>query len=175
MFDEFLKYTNSDVVMEEIKDDNQFLKKMFGKSFFNGMYRLFETTDIEKWNDIVEKTFGQYKGKINVFGYDWLGRIFAVNKQTNTILLFEPGAGTVLNIPVGIEEFHNVEIVEYNEDCLASRAFREWMEKNNYVLKNNECAGYKVPLFLNGDDVIENMEVSDMEVYWEIMMPLVNL
>lgn len=42
-------------------------------------------------------------------------------------------------------------------------------------LKYNECAGYKIPLFLNGDDIVDNLEVSDMEVYWEIMMPLINL
>ncbi len=29
--------------------------------------------------------------------------------------------------------------------------------------------------FLNGKDGIENLEVSDMEIYWEIMAPLINL
>lgn len=33
----------------------------------------------------------------------------------------------------------------------------------------------KVPLFLNGEDELDNLEVSDMEVYWEIMMPLLHL
>ncbi len=54
--------------------------------------------------------------------------------------------------------------------------FNEWFEANgNFVLPHNKCVGYKVPLFLNGEDDIENLEVSDMEVYWEIMMPLMNL
>ena len=53
--------------------------------------------------------------------------------------------------------------------------FRDCEKQEHYVLKHNECAGYKVPLFLNGDDVVDNLEISDMEVYWEIMMPLINL
>lgn len=31
-----------------------------------------------------------------------------------------------------------------------------------------ECAGYRIPLFLDGEDSLENMEVSDMEVYWDM-------
>ena len=63
-----------------------------------------------------------------------------------------------------------------HDACLASEFFNEWFEANgNFVLPHNKCVGYKVPLFLNGEDDIENLEVSDMEVYWEIMMPLMNL
>jgi len=31
------------------------------------------------------------------------------------------------------------------------------------------CIGYKIPLFLGGEDVIVNLEDSDMEVYWYIV------
>lgn len=31
-----------------------------------------------------------------------------------------------------------------------------------------ECGGYRIPLFLGGEDSLENMEVSDMEVYWDM-------
>lgn len=32
------------------------------------------------------------------------------------------------------------------------------LANDNYILKKNECVGYKVPLFLNGEDEIENLE-----------------
>lgn len=41
---------------------------------------------------------------------DWLGRQFAINIDTNTILLFEPGTGEVLDILGDFYNFHNVEI-----------------------------------------------------------------
>lgn len=161
---------------EKISSINEFNKFLNGKSFLDGMYRLFKTDDIEKWTAITEQAFPLYKNRISVFGYDWLGRIFGLNKKTGTVLLFEPGTGEVLDIPASFEDFHNIEIVDYHEDSLASNFFKEWFLANDkYKLKYSECAGYKVPLFLNGDDIIENLEVSDMEVYWEIMMPIINM
>jgi len=35
-------------------------------------------------------------------------------------------------------------------------------------VRYGECIGHKVPLFLNGSDTIDNYEVTDMEVYWEL-------
>ena len=175
MFEKFLDYvgykTNNKFI--SIKD---FLNSMNGMSFFNGMYRIFKNDDIDKWNNIVGQSFPRYKGRFDVFGYDWLGRVFALNKESKTVLLFEPGTGEVLDIPASFEDFHNIEIVDYHEDSLASNFFENWYScYNNYKLKMNECAGYKIPLFLNGDDIVDNLEVSDMEVYWEIMMPLMNV
>ena len=175
MFRKFLDFVKEEK-QYDFERSEQFLKTMGGKSFLNGMYRIFDETSIPKWNDIVEKSFPKYKNQISVFGYDWLGRIFALNKVSNTVLLFEPGTGDVFDIPANIVDFHNVEIVEFHEDSLLSEYFDEWFEANgNFVLPHNKCVGYKVPLFLNGEDDIENLEVSDMEVYWEIMMPLMNL
>lgn len=175
MFEKFLDFADYKEG-GKINSINEFNKILNGKSFLNGMYRLFKTDDIEKWTAVTEQAFPLYKNRISVFGYDWLGRIFGLNKKTGTVLLFEPGTGEVLDIPASFEDFHNIEIADYHEDSLASNFFKEWFSANGkYELKYNECAGYKVPLFLNGDDIIENLEVSDMEVYWEIMMSLMNL
>ena len=59
---------------------------------------------------------------------------------------------------------------------MAANFFSEWYEASDYYeLPHNKCVGYKVPLFLNGEDVLDNLEVSDIEVCWEIMEPLINL
>ena len=72
--------------------------------------------------------------------------------------------------------FHDSEIPQYHDACLASEFFNEWFEAiGKFVLTHNKCVGYKVPQFLNGEEDIENLEVSDMEVNLEIMMPLINL
>lgn len=174
MFEKFLEYvgykTDSD-----LNSEKEFRELLNGKSFLNGMYRLFKNDDTDKWVKITEQAFPMYKGRIDVFGYDWLGRIFALNKETKTVLLFEPGTGEVLNIPASFEDFHNIEIADYHEDSLASNFFNSWYSvADSYELKPNECAGYKVPLFLNGDDAVGNLEISDMEVYWEMMMSFMN-
>ena len=173
MFEAFLNFVGF-YDGEKVKNEKEFLKLYSGKSFLNGMYRLFKEEDVPKWTAIVEEAFPAYRGTFFIFGFDWLGRIFAVAKKTGTILLFEPGTGDVLEAPMTFEEFHDETIALSPEDCIASEAYEEWREaNNNYALPYNECAGYKVPLFLNGDDEIENMEASDMEVYWTIMSSMI--
>lgn len=67
-----------------------------------------------------------------------------------------------------------MKIPEHHDVCLASDFFCEWREANQpFILPHDKCIGYKVPLFLNGDDDISNLEVSDMEVYWGIMAQLI--
>ena len=147
MFEIFKKYVGlNDGVISNSPEE--FLSSVEGKTFLNGMYRVFNLSEIEKWCKIVVHTFPAYKGQIMVFANDWLGRIFAVKKLQGTVLMFEPGTGEVFDIQVTIEDFHNVEIVEYHEDSLASEFFNEWYEKQeHYVLHHNACAGYKEPLF----------------------------
>lgn len=93
---------------------------MNGKTFGNGIYRLFTKDECDKWIKIVEEAFPKYAGYIDVFAYDWQGRIFAINKNKGTVLLFEPGFGDVLAIEANFIDFHDIEIAEYPNDCLAS-------------------------------------------------------
>lgn len=32
----------------------------------------------------------------------------------------------------------------------------------------DECVGYKIPLFLGGDDHIGNLQSTDLDVYWTL-------
>jgi hypothetical protein len=175
MFSNFFNFVN-------VTDDGNtqsmesFLQKYEGQSFLNGLYRIFRLADVPKWAEITKKSFPWHKEEMLVFGFDWLGRIFVLDKAKSVVLFFEPGTGEMLDTEVSFIDFHNNEIPIQHDACLSSSFFHNWYKANQqYVLKYNQCAGYKVPLFLNGKDELENLEVSDMEVYWEIMMPLMNI
>ena len=86
------------------------------------------------------------------------------------------GTGKVYDTDAGIEKFFDYVVIEYTNDCFALDFFKEWFESTEgYQLLNSECASYKIPLFLNGADSVENLEVCDMEVHWEIMRVTHNL
>ncbi|MCL2080007.1 MAG: DUF1851 domain-containing protein [Oscillospiraceae bacterium] len=171
-FFDFVEIEGSDSVSTQ----DGFLKAFEGRTFLNGLYRIYNSNEVVKWTEIIKKSFPKFNGAIKLFGYDWLGRIFALDLTRNVTLIFEPGTGEILNTQVDFFDFHNKEITENHNACLASDFFYIWREVNgNIVLPHNKCAGYKVPLFLNGEDTVENLELSDMEVYWEIMMPLMRL
>ncbi len=44
----------------------------------------------------------------------------------------------------------------------------------NINIPLDKCAGYKIPLFIGGNDTVDNLELSDIYVYWEICSQLKN-
>ena len=36
-----------------------------------------------------------------------------------------------------------------------------------------ECVGYKTPLFLGGKDVMDNLEILNLDVYWTLTAQLI--
>lgn len=156
----------------------ELMNSLGGKSFNKGLYRLHQIDNIMKWNSIIVQAFPEFKGRITCFGFDWLGRQFALDSERiengqPQILMFEPGTAEVLEVPCDFIQFHEEEIPDYHDACLASEFFQEWMSRNPDSIKDNECIGYKVMLFLGGEDKVENLEKSDLEVYWEICSQLI--
>jgi hypothetical protein len=144
-----------------------------GSTFNNGLYRAHTTESAAASAVRVAEAFA-WRGDFACFAFDWLGREFAVNLSNlrlndPPVLLFEPGTGEVLEIPVPFSEFHDDELVNYGDAALARGFFQAWREATNVDLRFSQCAGYRIPLFLSGTDTVDNLEVSDRDVYWEIM------
>ena len=179
--EDIFKNTPYDVelTLDVPEDVKEFLYKYEGMTFGEGLYRIHKLEEIEKWNKIVTDVYTEFQGWVHCFGYDWLGRQFAINfKSTSNnrplILMFEPGTADVLEIPCNFVDFHEEEITEYHDACLASSFFKQWVtEVDNNALESSKCVGYKIPLFLGGEDNISNLELSDMEVYWSIYSELI--
>jgi hypothetical protein len=86
------------------------------------------------------------------------------------VMMLEPGTGEALEIPSGFVSFHDEEFVDYRNEALASEFFASWATANPGAvpLQASECVGYRVPLFLGGRDTVDNLEVTDFDVYWTI-------
>lgn len=148
----------------------ELLESSGGSSFDDGLYRLHSLADLGKWTTIVEQAFPQYKGHIVCFAYDWLGRQFALDQRKGKqwhVLMIEPGTGDGIVIPASFADFHNVELVEYAEEALAEPFFDDWLESGGDPLEPSQCVGYIKPLFQGGSDDLENLELTDMEAYWQ--------
>ncbi|WP_284978680.1 T6SS immunity protein Tdi1 domain-containing protein [Arthrobacter sp. fls2-241-R2A-200] len=74
-----------------------------------------------------------------------------------------------MEIPRRFSTYHDDELVRDPEPSLLPSFFNKWRLENPADLAFDECVGYKVPLFLGGDDELHNLELSDMEVYWSLM------
>lgn len=175
MFENFLDYFNVSINMMYKEENNElelFLQSFGGKEFGNGIFRVFLKEDISYWEENIARAYQEFDNKFQLFAYDWLGRCFGIDLRkghTKNILIFEIGTNDVLEIPCDFLEFLNEEIPTYHEECLASRFYKKWIEHYGKCVENKRCIGYKVPLFLGGSDDIQNMEESDMDVYWHII------
>jgi hypothetical protein len=122
---------------------------------------------------VAEEAFPDFQKRIWCFGSDWLGRMFALDFARNEkaqylVLMLEPGTGQALEIPATFAKFHDQELVQYRDDVLAVNFYEDWQTSGGVTPNFKQCIGYKRQLFLNGSDTIENLEVTDMEVYWSI-------
>lgn len=155
----------------------EFINKVARSSFDDGALRfLLPTTEpsLESWNapsgwmaewPNIPKFF-------TVFAFDWQGNQYGFDKRRQVngeplVGMLEPGAGKLLKLPTTFAEFIGREVVQNREALLACSFYRKWLEQGR-LPAYEECVGYRVPLFLNGSDEIENLEISNMEVYLSI-------
>lgn len=172
MLNDFLKYfneTNKVVYSDDLYND--FIMQLGGKRFGKGLFNSFSKDNLVKWQQIVTEAYPEFENNFKLFGYDWLGRCFGIDmrEKHEGILMFEIGTSDVLEIPCTFENFLNEEIPLYSDACLAEIFFNEWIKYSNIEMEYGRCASYKVPLFLGGEDVVENLEECDMEVYWGVL------
>ena len=162
-----------------VEELGQIFNALGGKTFNNGLYRVFRTDQIAAATQAMERVFPEYRGRIVPFAFDWLGRHFAsdqarLENRKPQVLMLEVGAGEAMEIPASVLDFHNVELVDYADDALAAPFWRQWRSQTANDLAFADCVGYKVPLFLGGADALANLEVVDLSVYVEICGQLRN-
>lgn len=153
----------------------EFAAEFAGASFGDGIYRVHDDRTGPRALALVAEAFPGFAERVRPFGYDWLGRQFAVdsgriNAGQPQVLLLEPGTGEALEIPLPFAAFHEEELIEHADAALANQLFGAWSEVNqgSVPLRRDQCVGYKVPLFLGGRDAVENLERCDIDVYWSI-------
>jgi len=156
-----------------------FLATHAGGSYAEGLYRILNCVTIANWTKVVEEAFPDFRNRLFCFGVDWLGRMFALDfaRRKNgqwLVLMLEPGTGEALEIPVSFMEFHDEELVKYQNEALAVEFCNAWRASGGVSPEFSQCIGYKTPLFLNGSDTIDNLELADLEMYWSIMGQLLS-
>jgi hypothetical protein len=145
-----------------------------GCTFENGLYRLHDAGTGPQSAGLLAEAFPEFASRACPFAYDWLGSQFAldsgrVQDGEPLVLLLEPGTGEALELPMSFAGFHE-QLHDYREPALAAEFFSSWAQANAHrlPLRPSECVGYRVPLFLGGADALDNLEVSDLDVYWTL-------
>lgn len=75
--------------------------------------------------------------------------------------------GWVVSLPL-TRKLPREELVDYAEGPGHASSTRSGRDPHGCP-PFDQCAGYRVPLFLGGDDAVANLEQSDIGVYWSLM------
>lgn len=165
------------ILKNEPREIVEFIQSFNGKSFNNGIYRIHSLGQISQYSELAGGMFPDFSKRIICFASDWLGRQFAmdaerIDKGKKLILMLDPGAGEVLEIPATFMDFHENELINYTDEVLASNFYSQWLQQGGLLPEKYECIGYKVPLFLGGLDELGNIERIDMKLYWSLCSQL---
>ena len=144
-----------------------FLTEYGGRTFRDGLYRTLRLDQAAAATAAMQTAFPEQSERAVPFGYDWLGRIFAVADDDSECLICELGAGGVLAVPAGLAAVHEVEAVEHPQDLFAADFFAAWRATGEGPLARDECAAYRVPLYLGGADEVANLARFELAEYWE--------
>lgn len=156
----------------------QFFAAFAGASFGRGLYRVVNSSTVHLAEAFVREAFPKYQ-QVSVFSYDWLGRVFALDPARREaagpgVLLMEPGTGEALEVPCSLEDFHERELVDQSDAAVGAPFHRKWLDSGGTAPTVLECVGYRKPLFLGGDDRVDNLELSDLDVYWTLAGQLIS-
>lgn len=157
---------------------SRFFEVYGGASFEHGLYRVIRPSELPLWQQRIALAFPEYTERVVCFAYDWAGDVFALDIECLEdgqagVTLFEPGMGEVLRIPSNLQTFHERGLMEFGEAALAVSFYNEWRLAGGKPPAYDRCVGYRVPLFLGGEDVVENLEDSDLDVYWHLAGQLI--
>lgn len=57
--------------------------------------------------------------------------------------------------------------------ALAKSFFHKWKKSGGASPAHSQCVGFRQPLFLGGADDLDNLELSDIDVYWHLMSQII--
>jgi hypothetical protein len=148
-----------------------------GKTFNHGLYRVYRWDEIVRYTDRVTELFTPTRGRIVVFASDWHGRQFAIDSKESTasgpaVTFFDLGAPNSFCTDMAIVDFHNVALTEKADAALAISFYNQWHQRDGVSIEHNQCIEYKIPLFLGGEDDLNNLELIDMDVYLSLCSQL---
>jgi hypothetical protein len=150
--------------------DLSFLLENHGGSVTNsGLFRIHTWGSSLYWTKISCNFFAAAPKTLYVYGFDWMGRNYAVDlANSNMLFMLDYAVGEFYELEQTIEGFLNEDLVDFQKETLGVNMFKKLPKKELKNLSFDKCFSFKIPLYLGGEDEIHNYELVDMEVCWEL-------
>jgi hypothetical protein len=129
-----------------------------GRCYGGGLYKIHSLGSSLYWSMLISNYFPKYTGKILPFGFDWMGRQFCIDKVNGKLIfMFDPATAEDFEVHTTLVEFLNSDLVNDRDNTVSETQFHEALQYLGLSkIQYHECLGYKIPLFLSGEDKITN-------------------
>ena len=158
------------VALFNLPELSDLLTTLPGAVFNKGLFKIHNIGSSYFWTQLSFEYFKKYKANSYCFAFDWTGRQYAVNYSNGItkILLLDPATAEVFELESDIKSFLTEELEEFKNGLLEAEKFSVYYSSLSEEFKFDQCLGFKQFLFLGGKDKLANIELIDMEVYWEL-------
>jgi len=167
-------------MLTEIPGLLELMAEYAGKPLNGGIYRLLDQKLHDAADRFVAYAFPAWVGRLDPFGCDWMGRIFAIDgsdrradDSERCASLLDPATRDLLQVPASVTQFHNEILVDDPETALEETLWKEWQSKHRDGLSYWDVAGHNVPGYLGGSLELSNLQVQPATVYWELSGQLI--
>lgn len=164
-------------------DDNvfSFLKKIindFGGNIYHyGVLKIHTFEYVQKWTELLRNYFKEEFPKFDMicFASNWQGIMYCINSTNSKIVYFDPATCEFFEAEFSINDFFDKILVEGEYDIIFEEYFnetREFMKFNS--IQFDKSIGHIIYLHLGGQDDVDNLEIVDTEVLWELQIEVAN-
>jgi len=145
-----------------------------GTSLGDGLLTFHTSDNGDRYKALLHDAFPGFRTAIP-FAHDWLGRQFAVRSTAtgNEVLIFEPGSGESFETGFDFLRFFSEAIVASPDLYLETEFYGAWRANGGAAPRDGYCIGFRAPLFLGGRGEVDNLEETDMDVYWHLCGELI--
>jgi hypothetical protein len=153
---------------------SEFLAEFGGRSFNKGLLRTLECDEIGHWAELMSAVFPPFYGRVQPFAYNTTGAIFALNitrvrNDIPIVTYFDPMLGEAKNVDRTLDQTIEDGFLKSYDRFLGTAFYKDWVKAGGKPPARHQCIGMKVPLFLGGEDSVDNLELIDMDVYWNFL------
>lgn len=175
---------NQNINKETFKDEYKAFSFIYdliyqygGDVFNKGLFKIHTFEYIQKWTNLITKNY--FKKEIEgqeliCFASNWQGCMYCVNSENNLITYFDPATCDFFSADnTSITNFFDDVLVDGEYDIIFDDYFKDvirYLKINK--LNYDESIGHKIFLHLGGEDSIENLEIINTEVLWDLQIQI---
>ncbi len=160
-------------VLGPVIEDN----RLPGTTFNNGLLRFHNAESGALAQENLHEFFGDRAAELTPFAVDWRGRHFCrVQMDGNDMALRTDSAFAEASPLTSYEDtiaflLQSPDAPEFLEEDTMNAAFQRF---DMFGIEFDRCLGLKIPAFLGGEETLENLDPSDMDVYWSFNAQIYN-